>query len=430
VPPCRARQLLRRSRAVVVRRYPFVIRLKYQSNQALTQPIAIKVDPGAKTTGIAVVRVSSAVQTVIHLAEVIHRGESIKERLLQRRIFRRNRRSRRMRYRGPRFHNRLLPKGWLPPSLQSRVDNVISWVQRYRRWVPVEAIVVETVRFDTQKVLMPEISGAEYQQGTLYGYEVREYLLEKFNRSCVYCGSTNAALEIDHVHPRSRGGTDRCSNLVLSCHRCNQAKGNQPLEAFLAKDPDRLERIRKQLEKPLQATAAVNSTRTKILKELCKIGLPLEVSTGGKTRFNRARLCIPKSHAFDAACAGDTPALRGWNMPVLAIKATGRGSYRPTRLDKFGFPRGYLLRQKSVKGFKTGDMVRARVTSGKKSGAYIARVAILASGSFNLQTSETTIQGVGHKYCRLIQRADGYHYFLRGKRTANPCGANQLVFPK
>jgi hypothetical protein len=76
--------------------------------------------------------------------------------------------------------NRTRPAGWLPPSLQSRVDNVTSWVARYRRWAPITQIVVETVRFDMQLLASPEISGVEYQQGTLYGYELREYLLEKW----------------------------------------------------------------------------------------------------------------------------------------------------------------------------------------------------------------------------------------------------------
>jgi 5-methylcytosine-specific restriction endonuclease McrA len=411
--PChaaRARELLRKGRAVIVRRYPFVIRLKNNPDQPGSQPIAIKLDPGAKTTGIALVRLTSSAHIVLHLSELTHRGASIRENLAQRRAFRRNRRARKTRYRAPRFDNRTRADGWLPPSLLSRVHNVMSWVGRYRRWVPITSIVVETVRFDTQKLLNPEISGVEYQQGTLFSYELREYLLEKFERACVYCGRTNVPLEIDHVHPRSRGGTNNGSNLVLACHECNQAKGNQPLEAFLGREPERLRRIKSQLQTSLKATAAVNATRTKILSELFKAELPVEVTTGGRTKFNRARFSIPKTHALDAACSGDTPGLQGWNMPALAFKACGRGSYQRTRLDKYGFPRGYLSRQKKAKGFQTGDIVRASITKGKRAGVHIGRVAVRASGSFNVQTGTTTVQGIGYKHCRRIQRADGYNY--------------------
>ena len=414
--PChaaRARELLRKGRAVVVRRYPFVIRLKNNPNhpnQPGRQPIALKLDPGAKTTGIALVRSASFAHVVLHLSELTHRGQSIRERLDQRRSFRRNRRRRKTRYRAPRFNNRTKPEGWLAPSLQSRVDNVTSWVARYRCWAPITAIVIETVRFDTQKLINPEISGVEYQQGTLFSYELREYLLEKFERTCVYCGRANAPLEIDHVQPRSKGGTMSPNNLALACHECNQAKGNQWVEDFLAEEPERLKRIKSQLQSPLKATAAVNATCTKILRELFTTELPVEVSTGGKTKFNRSRFSIPKTHAMDAACSGNTPGLLGWNMSVLAIKAGGRGSYQRTRLDKYGFPRGYLTRQKKAKGFQTGDIVRASIAKGKKAGVHIGRVAVRASGSFDIQTRTTTVQGIGYKNCRLIQRADGYNY--------------------
>jgi hypothetical protein len=212
------------------------------------------------------------------------------------------------------------------------------------------------------------------------------------------------------MHPRSKGGTNNSNNLALACHGCNQAKGNQSVEDFLAEEPERLKRIKSQLQTPLKATAAVNATRTKILSELFKTELPVEMATGGKTKFNRARFSIPKTHALDAACSGNMPQLLRWNMPVLAIKAGGRGSYQRTRLDKYGFPRGYLTRQKKAKGFQTGDIVRASIAKGKKAGVHIGRVAVRASGSFDIQTRTTTVQGIGYKHCRLIQRADGYNY--------------------
>lgn len=95
---------------------------------------------------------------------------------------------------------------------------------------------------------------------------------------------------------------------------------------------------------------------------------------------------------------------------MLVIKATGRGSYQRTRLDAFGFPRGYLTREKRINGFQTGDRVKVIVTKGKKIGYYIGRVAVRASGNFNIQTAQGAIQGISHRYCKVIQRADGYGY--------------------
>jgi hypothetical protein len=138
--------------------------------------------------------------------------------------------------------------------------------------------------------------------------------------------------------------------------------------------------------------------------------LPVETGSGGRTKWNRSRLDIPKSHALDAACVGDVMAVSDWRIPVLKIEAKGRGAYQRTRLTAEGFPRGYLMRQKSVHGFQTGDIVRAEVGSGKKAGVYHGRVAIRSTGSFNVQTPDGVIQGISWKACTVLQRSDGHGY--------------------
>jgi len=418
--PCtekRARLLLARGRAVVVRAYPFTIRLKDRIG-GMTQPIRVKIDPGSKTTGIAVVRENGQKQHVLALMELAHRGRQISQSLEQRRAFRRRRRNQ-IRYREPRFNNRTKPKGWLAPSLQHRVDTTKSLVNRLRALVPVAGISQELVRFDTQKMENPEISGIEYQQGTLLGYEIREYLLEKWGRECAYCTDTDTPLQIEHIDPKANGGSNRINNLTLACQPCNQEKGRQSLVDFFATSKRlkshkaRLDHILKQCKKPLRDASAVNSTRWALYQTLKKTGLPVEVGPGGRTKFNRQRLSIPKTHALDAACVGQVEAIADWDIPTLSIKATGRGSYKRTRLTKCGFPRGYLMRQKQVQGFQTGDMVRAIVPKGTKMGAWSGRVAVRKTGSFNIQTANGAVQGISHKYCTLTQRADGYGYHIQ-----------------
>jgi hypothetical protein len=258
-----------------------------------------------------------------------------------------------------------------------------------------------------QQMQNPEISGTEYQHGTLLGYEVREYLLEKWKRTCAYCDTTNVPLEIEHIHPRSKGGSDRVSNLTLACQPCNQKKGNVHISEFLKKQPDRLRRIQAQAKAPLRDAAAVNSTRWALFQRLKDTGLCVETGSGGRTKWNRARLMVPKAHCLDAACVGHVDAIKNWQQHVLSIKATGRGSYQRTRLTKHGFPRGYLMRTKRVFGFQTGDMVRAHVLKGKKKGLYVGRVQVRANGNFNIQG---VVTDVSHQHCKLIQRADGYGY--------------------
>jgi len=364
----------------------------------------VKVDPGSTTTGIAVVH--DATDRVVWVANLHHRGQRIKDALLGRRAIRRSRRNRKTRYRQPRFLNRTRPQGWLAPSLQSRVDNIVTWVKRLGMMSPITTISMELVRFDLQQMESPEISGVEYQQGALAGYEVREYLLEKFNRRCAYCNVQNVPMQIEHIVPRARGGSNRVSNLTLACEPCNLKKGTRTAEEF-----GHLE-VQRQAKQPLKDAAAVNSTRWKLYQALQQSGMPVEVGSGGRTKFNRSRLGLPKDHWIDAACVGAStpPWLHIGKITPLVITATGHGSRQMCRMDKYGFPRTSAKGSKQVFGFQTGDMVRAVVTSGSKVGTYVGKVAVRSRGSFNITTDTGTVQGIGYKHCRIIHHADGYAY--------------------
>jgi hypothetical protein len=221
--------------------------------------------------------------------------------------------------------------------------------------------------------------------------------------------------KIEHIVPRARGGSGRVSNLAVACRPCNETKGTLPVGDFLRDKPDVLKRVLAHATKPLASAAAVNATRWALVEALKRCGLPLELCSGGRTKYNRARLGVPKQHCLDAACGGAVDALRDWDIPVLCIGCTGRGSYGRTRLTAAGFPRGYLTRQKRVHGFQTGDMVKAIVTAGKKAGEYIGRVAIRTSGSFNIQTPTGVVQGISWRHCRVLSRADGYTYHTRAR---------------
>jgi 5-methylcytosine-specific restriction endonuclease McrA len=416
----RARELLKKRRAVVARLHPFTIRIKDRTGGAV-QTVIVKIDPGSKTTGLAVARVAGDGEHALWLAEVGHRGLAIRRSLEQRRGYRHGRRSRNLRYRAPRIDNRTKPADWLPPSLQHRVDAVVHWADRLRRLCPVAGIVMEAVRFDTQLLADPDISGVEYQQGTLAGYEIREWVLEKWGRACVYCGAEGVPLQLDHVVARGRLGQGRPKDFVPSCGPCNQKKGMRLVEEFLAKKPALLAQILAGLEKPVRDAAAVNSTRVALHRALAATGLPVRTGSGGRTKWNRSRFGVPKTHALDALCAGETQAVHGWQrLPTLVIGCSGRGSHQRTRVTADGFPRGYLMRRKRVFGFATGDLVRAVVPAGKKAGTHVGRVAVRSRGSFNIRTTAGVIDSVSHKHCRLLQRADGYNYNTRSGASSPP----------
>jgi 5-methylcytosine-specific restriction endonuclease McrA len=255
----------------------------------------------------------------------------VKDRLGQRRQCRRSRRQRHTRYRPARFLNRHRRKGWLPPSLESRIQNILTWVRRLQRVAPVRAISQELVKFDLQALEHPEISGIEYQQGTLAGYEIRQYLLEEFHHRCVYCGATGVPLEVEHIIPRSRpGSSNRIGNLTIACHPCNQAKDQLTAAEFGHPEVQAL------AARPLADAAAVNATRWALLHRLEALGVPVEVGSGGRTKWNRTQRGLPKTHWLDAACVGvSTPeTLRVEGVRPLLVRATGRHSRQMCRTQR------------------------------------------------------------------------------------------------
>jgi 5-methylcytosine-specific restriction endonuclease McrA len=415
--PARARELLEKGKAVVHKLYPFTIRLKTKTT-GITEPLRLKIDPGSKATGLAIIRESDGY--ILWAANLRHRQFIVVNKdgkfvtiMNKRASLRRSRRSRKTRYRPARFNNRKRPKGWLPPTIKAKADCVISWVEKLMRLCPITAISVETVRFDTQKLQNSEISGTEYQQGTLFGYEIREYLLAKFGHKCQYCQdkSKDPVLEIDHIIPESRGGSNRVSNLTLACHTCNQDKDNKTAEEY--GHPE----VQTNAKKPLKDAAALNSTRWYIWNRLKAIsfdnGLDLEIGTGGRTKYNRTMQKLPKTHYLDAACVGaSTPELKNTYIKPLEIRAVGRGNRKMARTDDIGFPKGHRSRKKVYFSFQTGDIVKAVVTKGKHKGTYTGIVAVRASGYFDIKDIRGKIlaQGINYKYLNLLQHADGYAY--------------------
>ncbi len=428
--PCRpaeARLLLNKGKAAVFRQYPFTIILKEESQEEV-RPLRLKIDPGSKTTGIALV--DDATGKVVYALEIQHRSTTISQAITSRRSIRRSRRNRKTRYRPARFNNRTRKEGWIAPSLESRIAHVETWTRRLIQFCPITAMSYEDVKFDTQLMRNPQISDVQYQQGELQGYEVREYLLEKFNRTCSYCQVKEVPLEIDHIVPKSRGGGNSISNLTLACTPCNQTKGNQTADEF--GHPD----VQKQANAPLRDAAAMNIIRSVLLKRLNAFGLPIETASGGRTKFNRTQQGFEKTHWIDAACVGaSTPKkLHIKGIKPLYVKATGHGSRQMCRVDTYGFPRTGPKKGKKHYGFQTGDIVKAVVIEGKKKGTHMGKVAVRTNGFFNITHASGVVQGIKHTYCKLIHKSDGYSYsflpvFSTHKKAPFKSLVRRITFP-
>ena len=327
--PRRARELLLQGKAAVFRRYPFTLILKNRVEEAKPS-LELRIDPGSRFTGFALVTPKCQ---VVWSMELEHRSSQISQALTKRAGFRRSRRSRNTRYRKKRF-NRSKPSGWLAPSLMHRVQTVETWIKRICRYAPVISIAIEKVKFDIQKMENPDIQGVEYQQGTLAGYTLREALLEHWGRKCAYCGIENVPLQIEHIKPKSKNGSDRFNNLTLACQCCNQVKGNRPVEEFLADKPDILKRIKTHCKKSLADAAAVRTQSVPVVEDddlslrLCatrnkifevarscfgqeysypkadreNTGLTVKAGSGALAKLIRGKSNLPKAHWIDAAC--------------------------------------------------------------------------------------------------------------------------------
>ena len=357
--PARARELLRKGKAIVLRRYPFVIQLKYTIKTPINNQFEIRIDPGSITTGISIISKGQRGDRCIISINLYHpRGKKISKDLTTRRSLRRNRRFR-LRYRKPRFLNRRKSKGWLPPSVLHRVLISMTWIDRIMRFCPITSSRIEMVKFDTHKLLNPEVTGKQYQQGSLFRTEMRHYLLTAYNGKCQYCKGLSKKLyktdfrtklmEREHLTPRSRGGSDALSNATLSCRFCNEQKGNKTLKEFYEFAKKNKSEYYTQLKKTipilikgqkptLKDQAVMNATRYRLRDYLKTLGLEPMEKPGWQTAYNRNRQKYRKDHWIDAACIGNQedivyiPNL----MRPLKVTAMGHGNRKMCNHDAHG----------------------------------------------------------------------------------------------
>ena len=403
--PRRARRWLKAKRARMLSRDPFTVQLRFETTH-YTQAVTVGVDTGSQTVGVAATTGGEvAYQAEIHLRNDIH------TKLIQRRKARQNRRSRKTRYRKVRFANRRRKPGWLAPSLRSKVEATIKAVRFVATILPVEHIKVEVASFDTHKMQNPEIVGLQYQQGELQGYQVREYLLHKWQRQCVYCHESGVPLQVEHLTPKARGGSDRVSNLALACEPCNRRKGNQTAAEFGYPE------IQAQARVPLRDAAHVSSVKTALVSALREqFGVERIVITYGyETKYQRIQvLDLPKSHINDAvaiACGmGEVVKLRS---PVYQIRCIGRGNYQ-----LFNGKRGEhrVWAPKKLHGWKLYEVVEAKGVRGYIGGRRVKGAFVVKDTA----TTTTMLEVSPRKLRRLHRPTRGWIIQREEERASSP----------
>ena len=302
--PAKAKRLLKSGKAKVVRRTPFTIQLNFATGEA-KQDIALGIDPGYKHVGLSAVSDTKEffrsevefkmgfIKKKVGKKEVLQEVDLVTKNLFDRRQYRKLRRYRKW-YREKRFLNRgNKKKGWLPPSIEHKLDCHIKLAGFVKSILPVTQINIEVAAFDIQKIKNPEISGVEYQNGDQKGFwNVREYVLYRDNHICQACNgkSKDKVLNVHHIIPRTAGGTNKPDNLITLCESCHKAYHKGKIELKVNK------------HKNFKAETFMSIIRWKLVNRLRELGNTINVTYGYITKSSRIALGIEKTHANDAFC--------------------------------------------------------------------------------------------------------------------------------
>ena len=404
--PRKARKLLKEKKAKIIKYEPFTIQLLYGSS-GYKQPVDIGVDLGAKTTGIAV----TSKDKVLMKGEVEVR-QDVKKNLYTRRIYRNGRRHRKTRYRKARFDNRKRNKGWLPPSLQSRIDNTFRWIDRFESLLPAPTLHIEVGKFDVQKMINPDIQGVDYQKGQTYGYhEVRYYVFDRDNYTCQLCKKKNKILNTHHIVYESHGGTNRADNLITLCTDCHTNENHKP-DNILWKWMMEGKKLPSYKEGPF-----MNSFRRRVFTKYPDA----KTSYGSITTPHRKKLGLDKTHYNDAIAATGIESIQQNTNRVFYIKqfrkkkrslheATARkGRKEPNRTQ-----RRNAKNTKESKGFFLNDKVQIYGQTGFISGftgktmCYVKDI----DGEYITKPGKTYKQ-VSLKECTLISHNNNWQMMVR-----------------
>ena len=327
--PKRARQLVESGRAKHAGHRPWTIQLmdRYVGDgKTVVHPHELRLDPGARRSGIAVVMRLEREDHVVYQEEITHRRD-ISERMRQRRGYRQGRRGRRWR-RPEQFLNRRKGPDWRAPCIASVVANLEHRTARLAARSGAQVVRVEHAKFDLQKMRNPEIHGKEYQEGPLYKTHRREYIATQWGHRCGYCDTGDwedgRKFTLDHVLAKSRGGTDDLWNLVYACAPCNNRKDTILVEEFLAEDPERLARILKERKEPSASATWTDLVVTSLRTKLERRDFVVLTSTGADTAYTRRENGIEKTHANDAACVGAQARVTRLRVPQR-WRAVGHG---------------------------------------------------------------------------------------------------------
>lgn len=409
----KVRRLLNSHLAKVVKRCPFTIQLLYQSTKEI-QPVSLGVDAGSKHIGLA----ATIEKKVVYQEELTPRNDIVKL-LSARRALRHSRRSRKTRYRKPRFKNRVRSKhkGWLAPSVEVKIQEHVTAIKNICRILPVSEIHVETAEFDFQRLKAMEEGkslpvGSDYQLGEQYDfYNTRQYVLHRDGYTCQCCGThdKDVKLHVHHIESRQTGGSAP-NNLITLCKHCHKALHEGKIE---------LPKGRKRGRSYRDATF-MGIMRNTLLERLKKeVSVPVTMTYGYITKYWREKAGLEKSHINDAICISKHP----YAKPLDTYYLTKAVRHHNRQTHKANFSKGGIRKRNQapylVKGFRLFDKV---LYQGKEYFIFGRRT----TGFFDIRTLNGTkvnkgsisykklrIQDTAKAYLKEVQAIPNMNEFMR-----------------
>lgn len=393
--PSKARKLLKQGKVKVVKREPFTIQMLYGSS-GYKQEITLGVDAGSKTIGLS----ATTTKKELLSAEVQLRNDIV-DLLSARRQNRRARRNR-LRYREPRFLNRVKSKnrGWLAPSIENKIQTHLTVVDNVHKILPISKIIVEVASFDIQKIKNPSISGVSYQQGEqLDFWNVREYVLFRDGHKCHgKKGCKNKILNVHHIESRKIGGNSP-SNLITLCEECHDNYHKGQLKLNLKRG------------QTFKDAIFMGIMRWSFYNKLKELYPAVSLTYGYITKNTRIHNNLPKEHRIDALCISGNFLAKRLNhfYYFKKVRCHNRQIHKANILK--GGVKKLNQAQYEVKGFRLFDKVQYQ----KKLYYIFGR---RNSGFFDIRTLDGTKVNNGSINCKFIKLIEIRKTLLTERRLA------------
>ena len=375
--------MIRKGKAKLVSKYPMVVQLNriVSDGEICKDEVRCGIDDGGLHTGIAVVQKCQTKNKVLFKGTVEQRND-IKHLMEVRRGYRRYHRQHK-RYRKARFNNRFssIRKGRIAPSILQKRQATMRVIYHLNRWINITNYWLEDVAIDIRALTDGyKPYNWQYQKSNRLDENIRKAVILRDGCKCMECRKTNIKLEVHHINPRRKNGSNTLGNLIALCEKCHQrteGKEEQYMQHYfdMLSSSDR---------KNLNYASYVMIGKNWLREKLSELGI-LHLTSGGDTANKRIDWCIDKSHSNDAICITnlkpDTVDIKEWS-----IKPMRRQSKAKTG---------------NVLGIKHRDLVEYTFKNGETHRGYVTAL-YPELNALNFQSPTKHCKKVNAKKCKLL----------------------------